>query len=220
MTQKQAAAYPLAWPDGWKRTPYGAKKHAGFRTGRRSYGEGGSSWITPEKLTIATGTRRVTDELARMGARGIVISTNLALRQDGLPRSGQREPDDSGAAVYWTDRSGRPRCMAIDQYYRIADNLAAIAATLDAMRAIDRHGGAQIMERAFSGFVALPAPEAGRHWREVLEVGDGHYRKISEIEPSYRRRRSETHPDRAGGSTQAFNEVQRAFEQACAELEP
>ena len=38
--------------------------------------------------------------------------------------------------------------MAIDAYTRTADNLAAVAATLEAMRAIERHGGAQILERA------------------------------------------------------------------------
>jgi hypothetical protein len=59
--------------------------------------------------------------------------------------------------------------MAIDQYDRVEHNLAAIAATLDAMRAIKRHGGAEILDRAFTGFTALPAPMAGgKPWRQVL----------------------------------------------------
>ncbi|SDQ25048.1 hypothetical protein SAMN05443026_0089 [Burkholderia orbicola] len=36
--------------------------------------------------------------------------------------------------------------MAIDQSARIADNLAAVAATRDAMRGIERRGGARILE--------------------------------------------------------------------------
>jgi hypothetical protein len=61
------------------------------------------------------------------------------------------------------------RCMAIDRYTRVADNLAAIAATLEAMRAIERHGGGTILERAFLGFAALPE-NASQPWREVLGI--------------------------------------------------
>jgi hypothetical protein len=55
---------------------------------------------------------------------------------------------------------GESQCMAIDIYTRIADNLAAVAATIDAMRAIERHGGAQILKRAWMGLKALPASTA------------------------------------------------------------
>jgi hypothetical protein len=121
------------------------------------------------EMTIAVAVDRVRAELKRMDVDGddLVISTNLQLRLDGLPRSSQREPDDAGAAVYWRDRTGATRCMAIDRYYRVADNLAAIAATLDAMRAIERHGGAEILDRAFTGFTALEGPAK---WWEVLQV--------------------------------------------------
>lgn len=61
---------------------------------------------------------------------------------DGFPRSGQSEPSDGGVAVYWLTSTGETKCIAIDRYDRVADNLAAVAATLDAMRAIERHGGA------------------------------------------------------------------------------
>ena len=51
---------------------------------------------------------------------------------------------------------------------QVEESLAAIAATLDAMRAIERHGGARVLERAFTGFTAVPAPDARKHWREVF----------------------------------------------------
>jgi hypothetical protein len=210
-----AKAYPLAWPDGWPRTSPARQSRAKFKTGRTHYGESGS-WISAERLTIATATRRVTDELKRMGARAPVISTNLVLRQDGLPRSGQSAPRDVGVAVYWTDRNKQARCMAIDRYDRVEDNLAAIAATLDAMRAIDRHGGAQILDRAFSGFVALPAPAQIRDWRDVLGLRETSITPET-IKSAYRMMRSRTHPDREGGSPEAFGEVQRAYEDACVE---
>jgi len=100
-----------------------------------------------------------------------VLSANILTRLDDLSRSGEKEPDDSGAAVYWWTRDDARRAMATDLYSTVADNLAAIAATLDAMRAIERHGGAQILDRAFTGFAALDAPAAKRHWRDVIKVG-------------------------------------------------
>src|SRR3546814_20391176 len=42
-----------------------------------------------------------------------IISTNVRTRLDGLPRSGEREPNDSGAAVYWEEWNGERRVIAI-----------------------------------------------------------------------------------------------------------
>lgn len=213
MTQK--TAFPLCWPAGWKRTPGHQQSRAKFgKATQSSYG----SWKTRTELSIAQATQRVLDELARMGIRhNIIISTNLQLRGDGLPRSGQRQPLDPGAAVYFTD-CNQDRCIAVDRYDRIEDNLAAIAATLDAMRAIERHGGAEILNRAFTGFTALPAPmAAGEHWRSVLEVDES--ARLPAVEDAYKRLRRATHPDH-GGTNDAFVRVQRAWERAQAELAP
>lgn len=197
-------AFPLSWPVGWKRTPTAARDRARFRKASRKNWDG--TWQNQRDLTIAEAVERVRAELQRMGihADDLVISSNLELRLDGLPRSNQREPADPGVAVYWTDRYFKnepPRCMAIDRYDRVADNLAAVAATLEAMRAIERHGGAAILERAFSGFAALPSPVA-ESWRDVLDPADP--------EGSYRRLRAQYHPDR-GGTADAFQRVQRAW---------
>lgn len=210
-------AYPLAWPAGWKRTPPGERTHGKFnrkerqsRTHQRSDGSTfQSTWSTSRDLTIADATNRVLQQLQMMGIEDddLVISSNLELRLDGRPRSGQRAPADPGVAVYWTDRASHgnpPRCMAIDRYISVADNLAAVAATLDAMRAIERHGGAAILERAFAGFTALAGPTTV-DWRQVLDPSDP--------EGSYRRLRSQHHPDRPGGDAEAFQRVQRAYEQ-------
>lgn len=201
-------AYPLQWPAGWKRTEAHHRTRARFgkqRTVRSSHTD--YSYKQRSEVTIAQATSRVLEELRRMGVDpdGLVISMDLLLRLDGLPRSGQRDPNDPGVAVYWVDRydSARPpRCMAIDRYDRIADNLAAVAATLDAMRAIERHGGAEILDRAFTGFVALPAP-GGMDWRLVLGEDNP--------EHMYRVLRSRHHPDR-NGDADKFREVQAAWD--------
>jgi hypothetical protein len=203
-------AYPLQWPTGWERSHPAQKRHGKFKTGRSGYiGYGDSKrWESARELTINDAVKRVRTELAAMGIDedDVVISTNLKLRLDGFPRSDQRDPDDAGAAVYWRDR-GQTRCMAIDRYYRIADNIGAIAATLEAMRAIERHGGATILDRAFTGFAALPPPAAP--WFEVLGVAA--HAPTDVVIDAYRRLRSATHPDRCADSDR-FVDVQRAYE--------
>lgn len=198
-------AYPLAWPPGWRRTE-------NYRRARARFSHYGS------ELSVADGVSRVLRELQIFGSdkRQTIISTNLALRQDGLPLSNQRNPEDPGVAVYWV-RKGERKCMAIDIYDRVADNLGAVAASLDAMRAIARHGGAEILERAFTGFTALPSSiQAQRPWRDVLGVSLTERNPMT-VRNSYRARRSLMHPDK-GGTADAFREVETAYLEAQREL--
>jgi hypothetical protein len=199
-----ATAYPLTWPAGWKRTQ--VRTRAKFGRGVQQYrtetvngiSRQVATYQSKESLSIDQATRRVLDELRRFGIPdwNIIVSTNLQLRQDGLPKSGQRAPTDPGAAVYWK-KDKQERCMAIDRYDRVQDNLAAIAATLEAMRAIERHGSAAILDRAFTGFAALAAPEQPF---QVLGVGANASRE--EIERAYRLLASEHHPDKGGDAHQ------------------
>lgn len=205
------AAYPLQWPEGWPRTENLNLKDGRFGVRRAN---AGSSWASLKDITITEAVSRVQSELQKMGIdhQDVVISTNVRTRLDGLPRSGEREPDDGGAAVYWETRKGERRVMAIDQYHKVADNLAAIAATLDAMRAIERHGGAQILDRAFTGFIALPAPNGKRDWWDVLGVSQN--ASPEQIKAAYRKKSSENHPDKLGGSETAMTEINLAYREA------
>lgn len=201
-------AYPLQWPGGWPRTEAARRKCGKFSSKAR----GSGNWSYQKEITVAEGTRRVREELERMQIddQDIVISTDVRLRLDGLPRSGEKDPDDPGAAVYWETARGERRVMAIDQYDRVADNLAAIAATLNAMRAIERHGGAQILDRAFTGFAALPAPTK-REWWQVLDVYPGSSEE--EIKAAYKKLASKHHPDK-GGDPDAMAEINQAYAKA------
>ncbi len=86
MTERHAMAYPLQWPAGWKRS--GQQRNSPF--GNHS---------------VARATDRILAELGRKpigcSAHDVVISTNVELRMDGLPRSNRRPPEDSGVAVYF-----------------------------------------------------------------------------------------------------------------------
>ena len=131
------------------------------------------------------------------------------MKLNGLPYSGEKEPDDPGASVYWRKRDDKQmKCMAIDQYTTVADNIAAIAATIEAMRAIERHGGAEILERAFLGFQALPAP-GSEDWRNVLREP----KDITEAEATYRSLAQQMHPDH-GGDPEMFHVLLDAIEHA------
>lgn len=188
-------AYPLQWPEGWPRSR-GRKAGQFGKQESRSNGQG-NSWKQKADITMADAMKRVKYELERLGvdvADDSIVSTNLKLNLSGLPRGDQGEPSDPGVAVYFQKKNGPMRVIAIDAYYRVRDNLAAIAATLEAMRAIERHGGAQILERAFTGFAALTAP--GKNWWDVLEVKPDATRAA--IETNFRRLAHDRHPDRGG----------------------
>lgn len=200
--------YPLTWPAGWKRTASYARKPGPFRNDKRPRKE----------LTIADAVDRVLGELGRMGIRdwmNPIISTNVELTLSERPRSQQAQPQDPGVAVYWRkDAKEIYKVMAIDRYTRVEQNLAAIAATLDAMRAIERHGGAVILERAFMGFQSLPAPNT---WRAALEIEEGASRPLSAVKAQYKKLSLRYHPD-CGGTEAKMKELNWAMEQAEKEL--
>lgn len=143
---------PLKWPDGWPRAQ--VRKSALFAK-KSSAGHG------LVNLTPAMALDRLYAELRRLGVKDmdgdVVVSTGMKPNTAGGILADQAAPKDPGAAVYWSV-DGKPRNMAIDIYNRTADNIAAIAAVLEYMRGIERHGGSAIQERAFAGFDALPPP--------------------------------------------------------------
>lgn len=148
MTGKVPYKYrsPLRWPDGWKRTA--SPGRSAFRVESR----------------VALG--HMLEELARLGARDVEIFTNQRANQDGSLSLARQSIYDKGVAVYF-NRKGKPTVLACDKFDEIGDNIRAIGKTIESMRAIERHGASDMMDRAFTAFEALPAPE---QWWQVLEV--------------------------------------------------
>lgn len=209
-------AFPLSWPEGWKRTT--SRTSAQFGKNETKYdAQSQTSWSDKKRLSVADAVQRLLGELKRMGIPdwNVIISTNVPLRLDGMPRS-DKEPGDPGAAVYWKKKDADVmRCMAIDRYTRVADNLAAIAATLEAMRAIERHGGGQILERVFLGFTALPENTSST-WREVLGISLVSP-TLQQVEERFRALVHVHHPDK-GGDQREFEKIVAAREAAKMEL--
>lgn len=193
-------AYPLSWPFGWPRN----------RTRVRS--RFGTYWKKP---SVAQARGVVIQELRRFGVVdwNVIISTNVQLRRDGLPYSNQREPDDTGVAVYWKDGKGKQLVLACDKYDTVGDNLYAIGKTMEATRGIERWGSVTA-EQAFAGYAKLPEKTGPSCW-EILgippltvEAGKKDPDKMEyTVLDAYRRKARETHPDREGGSSEAFAAV-------------
>jgi hypothetical protein len=199
-THETARRWPLSWPTGWARTPPDQRKRADFgKTVAHSYIErydqGVAVTATKKRkasLSPADAAARLEAELDRLGADHAKLSTNLQLRMDGTPRSDRGEPSDPGAAVYFT-LNGQPRCLACDRWTRVADNIAAVAQHIDALRRIDRYG-VGTLEQAFAGYAALP-PTARRLVDRARRVADGDARRD---QAAHRLARREHHPDKGG----------------------
>lgn len=209
-------SYPLAWPDGWPRAKH--RKDAHFSTNDRHY-EQDRIRIDRKGLTMDAAIKRLRYELERLGVKpdDVVISTNIKLNLMGNPR-GDTEPGDPGVAVYWS-KKGQPgtKVIAVDAYRRVRDNIAAIAKTLEAMRAIERHGGATILDRAFSGFAAIAPPDWKRPWREVFGQPAEWWASPETLLATFRAKAKARHPD-AGGSDTLMAELNVAYADAKAEL--
>ena len=152
-------------------------------------------------------------ELELLGARDVVISSNVALRRDGLPYADQRRIEDPGVAVYFTLRK-RPMAMARDAFVSVAGNLRSLTLAIEAMRQLERHGGGTMMERAFTGFAAIAPPDWKKPWREVFGVEPGWRGDITAL---FREKAKHRHPD-TGGSDTLMAELNVAYEEARREL--
>lgn len=186
-----ADRFPLVWPVGIPRAK--RREHGRFRT------------------TFARARDALVDELRSLGAAGLILSTNVPLRHDGLPYAGVREPDDPGVAVYF-QLKGKPHTMTCDRWKSVAGNLQALALTVEAMRGIARWGSAEMRDQAFAGFQALP-PSA-MDWRSVFRIADRERVDLELVKSVYRGLALKYHPDRGGDVVvmQRLNEAMAAAE--------
>lgn len=188
-------AYPLHWPGGWPRTRYRQSAKFSKKVDNGRYQES-------KQLTIADALKRLQSELDLLGARDEILSSNLQRNLDGSPKSNQAEPADRGVAIYFKLR-GEPMALACDKWDRCADNIAALAAHIGALRGMERWG-VGTTKQVFAGYQALPAPE---QWWNVLGVKSS--ATVPEINAAFREKAASAHPDK-GGSDAAMARLIRA----------
>lgn len=193
-------AYPLQWPVGWTRTHHDDRRASIYQ------------------VSFARARDEVLRSVRLLGGVDVVISSDIALRRDGLPYANQGEPRDPGIAVYWS-QDNQPRVMACDCWRTVRDNLRAVGLTIDALRAIDRSGATQLLERAFTGFAALPeSTTVVRSWRDVLHL-NGQPVTQRDVLEAFKRRLPFCHPD-SGGSHDLMVELNRARDEGLREVAP
>lgn len=181
----------LDWPAGRKRTAY--RQQAKFR-----HGSG--------PVTFDVAVKRLEDELERLGAKDVRLTMNVERTLSGKPIGGTA-PADPGAALHLRLKD-RPYALACDKWTRLADNLAAIAAHIEALRGQERWGVSEGVEQAFAGHAALPPP---RTCWQVLGIPEGANATV--VNQAFRKLADLAHPDK-GGSDAAMAEINAARTQA------
>lgn len=186
-------ASPLHWPDGRPRAK--RRQQARFQ------------------LKLGAARDDLLAELRLLGARYIVISSNLEIRNDGLPYANQRQPADPGVAVYF-NLDKQEYCFACDQWDKVEDNVRAVGLTIQALRGIRRWGSSDMLKQAFAGF-HQQLPAAGSDWRSTLNLhGNVTFDQVRE---RYRSLALRAHPDH-GGSQHEMTRLNEALSAAKQEL--
>ncbi|WP_030540591.1 hypothetical protein [Sphingobium sp. DC-2] len=195
-----APGFPLDWPRG---RPRAAERKASL------FREGG------QPLTLTSAKRRLREQLSAMTRHGqqwrttdIVLTCNIRYTASGArdQKLSRRDPDDPGVALYF-DLDGKPHVLACDRWDTVQDNIAAIAAHIEALRGQERWGVADL-QQAFAGHVALPRPTP---WWEVLGVSSD--ARLDQINAAYRTAAKTAHPN-AGGDRSTWDRLSAAYEEA------
>lgn len=184
-------AFPLTWATIYPRTPHHKRKEARF------------------EVNFAVARDQLLHEMELLDAFAVIISSNVPLRQDGLPYANFKEPDDPGVAVYFRVKK-KNYVLCCDRWLKVKDNLRAIGLHIAAMRGMERWGVGSV-EQAFMGYQALPPQFSERKWWEVLGVDVR--ASNDEVKLAYRKLARKYHPDK-GGSSDRMSTINAAYQQA------
>lgn len=192
-----ATDYPLHWPAGRPRTRDKERRGALWKH------DGRSITLTEGRRRIRAALSAITKARHSWRTTGIVLSLNIRFTQHGTrdKNISHRDPDDPGVALYFS-LDGQPLALACDRWDTVQDNMAAIAAHIDALRGQERWGVADL-QQAFAGHAALPAPGASRQepWWTIL--GTAADATSAEIDRAWRAKMATAHPDRGGSHDEA-----------------
>lgn len=192
---QEVRPYPLLWPPMKARTP--------------SYERKSKRW----NATWSSALKDLQNEAQAAGLHDFVLSTG---------RAPGGKVEDVGAVFWFMQRIGDGWAMsfyACDQFRELPENIKAVAMTLQRLRLIEEYG-CYTFEQATRGaaYEALPPPETPpRKWWEVLEVAPSSPRVV--VDAVYKALAKQRHPDTPTGSTAAFKELQRAYDEAKSNLE-
>ncbi len=223
MTTKYTYATPTRWPRTEERWTIG---HA-----RREHGP----FL---RLSVPRVLNDLEDELRKIRATNVAITTPAVVNRTGRPDASDLQLQslkDPGIAIYLRRRT-QDLVIALDRFLRPVDNIRGLTLALAGMRQVERYGGSGSLDRALSGFAALPA-QAGvtvTHWSVALGLAEtygvwraspdfpfplaaGRQALLAAAERAYRELAKTHHPDR-GGSQDAFVELGQAINDARKEL--
>lgn len=95
--------------------------------------------------------------------------------------------------------------------------LQAIHHIIEARRVELRHGTLALVRATFTGFAALPAPAAKRHWRSILGFATFDHVSAAIINERFKKLAKDVHPDK-GGASGEMAELNRARDEALKEI--
>ena len=203
------------------------RKQHRFSTGKvRRYEVGGEqrSYQYRERSVDWDGTTSLLErELEHLEATGVVLQMNVSerdIRNDGWIRANAR-PAHPGVILSFNARRIGPLSYPCDTYDDWQANVRAIALSLEALRAVDRHGVTKRGEQ-YSGFAQLP-PGGGSSTTMTAQVAADTLADAADndfdvadlltdaaaVKYAYRYAAKRAHPD-AGGSVEWFQRVQLA----------
>jgi hypothetical protein len=177
--------YPLQWNNMLPRSEKQERSRFG---GRSVYAAG----------------ERLKNELGLLGAKNILITSNLKTKVDGGFYANQMRIEDAGICVY-LELNGEKKCFACDKWDLPQDNIWALALNVSAIRGMERWGGSNFMKGVFTGFAQLPAPDKnnGINYFYNCETKE-------QVREKYIELAKKMHPD-CGGNTFEFQEMLRQY---------
>lgn len=170
---------------------------------------------SPFSASFTSTIELLATELRALGATNVVLELDIQereLRNDGLPRANAR-PSHPAVAISFESRFGPLRyetCEYAGSYWRGGEawhaNLRAIALSMQALRAVDRHGVSKRGEQ-YQGWRALPQSTDPTETMTAEQAETF----LAQWDGDWKRAAHDVHPDH-GGDASEFRKVMRAKE--------
>ena len=148
---------------------------------------------------------RLVDELLRLGAKNVIISSNLQTRSRGQGFLSNQIIKDVGVVAYF-DLKGQPKAMACDKWDKPEHNLWALFLSIQAIRGLERWGGSEFLDGLFTGFKALPETtivNTIQYFSEFKNKAEAKARFVELVKVN--------HPD-VGGDAEIFMEIKKQYD--------